>query len=208
MPRLRRPGFYITLRNPTQHHSSEAPEARHNLAQHVSAGCPSAPTISRAPEVRQRLAQPRQGLVSECNPTTLRSTGGAAEVSPARQGWVSECNPTTLRSTGGAAEVSPARQGWVSECNPTTLRSTGGAALRSVIHLAGSCINCSGRLLRRALLPSSRILRERSANGHQPDYSFREKLSALFRFLDTLVRSINLRADRAPFPDLDPANMP
>jgi phosphoserine phosphatase RsbU/P len=46
------------------------------------------------------------------------------------------------------------------------------------------------------------------ANGQQPDYSFREKLAALFRFLRTLLRSINPRSDRAPFPDLDPANMP
>ncbi len=46
------------------------------------------------------------------------------------------------------------------------------------------------------------------ANGQQPDYSFREKFAALFRFLATLLRSINPHADRAPFPDFDPANMP
>jgi len=45
------------------------------------------------------------------------------------------------------------------------------------------------------------------ANGQQPDYSFREKLAALFRFLGTLIRSVNSGADRAPFPDWDPANM-
>jgi serine phosphatase RsbU (regulator of sigma subunit) len=45
------------------------------------------------------------------------------------------------------------------------------------------------------------------ANGQQPDYSFREKLSAAFRFLGTLVRSANPRADRAPFPDWNLANL-
>ena len=45
------------------------------------------------------------------------------------------------------------------------------------------------------------------ANGQQPDYSFREKLAALFRFLGTLIRSANPRADRAPFPDWNLANL-
>ena len=45
------------------------------------------------------------------------------------------------------------------------------------------------------------------ANGQKPHYSFREKLEAQFRFLGTLLRSINPRAERAPFPDWNLANL-
>jgi sigma-B regulation protein RsbU (phosphoserine phosphatase) len=45
------------------------------------------------------------------------------------------------------------------------------------------------------------------ANGQKPHYSFREKLEAQFRFLRTLVRSINPKAERAPFPDWNLANL-
>lgn len=46
------------------------------------------------------------------------------------------------------------------------------------------------------------------ANGQEPDYPFHEKAAAAFRFLGTLVRSLlNPRADRAPFPDWNLANL-
>lgn len=45
------------------------------------------------------------------------------------------------------------------------------------------------------------------ANGGSPNYSFREKLGALWRFLKTFFRSFNPRAERAPFPDASLANL-
>lgn len=45
------------------------------------------------------------------------------------------------------------------------------------------------------------------ANGRAIHYSFAEKLEAFGRFLKTFVRSLNPRADRAPFPDASLANV-
>jgi phosphoserine phosphatase RsbU/P len=45
------------------------------------------------------------------------------------------------------------------------------------------------------------------ANGRSVQFSFKEKLDAVGRFLKTLVRSLNPRADRAPFPDASLANL-
>jgi phosphoserine phosphatase RsbU/P len=44
-------------------------------------------------------------------------------------------------------------------------------------------------------------------NGRQPSYSLGEKLRAMLRFAGTLLRSINPRAERAPFPDANLANV-
>jgi sigma-B regulation protein RsbU (phosphoserine phosphatase) len=45
------------------------------------------------------------------------------------------------------------------------------------------------------------------ANGGSLDFSFGEKFSAFGRFLKTFFRSVNPRADRAPFPDANLANL-
>src|SRR4029077_4433882 len=45
------------------------------------------------------------------------------------------------------------------------------------------------------------------ANGHSLHFSFREKLNAFGRFLKAFVRSLNPRAERAPFPDANLANI-
>jgi|ERR1700722_1317355 phosphoserine phosphatase RsbU/P len=45
------------------------------------------------------------------------------------------------------------------------------------------------------------------ANGRSLHFSMREKLEAFGRFLKTLLRSLNPRADRAPFPDANLANL-
>lgn len=45
------------------------------------------------------------------------------------------------------------------------------------------------------------------ANGSTPDFSFREKLNAQFRFLGLLLRSLRPGAERAPFPDWNLANL-
>jgi phosphoserine phosphatase RsbU/P len=45
------------------------------------------------------------------------------------------------------------------------------------------------------------------ANGSSLHFSFREKVDALGRFLGALFRSLNPRADRAPFPDANLANL-
>jgi hypothetical protein len=45
------------------------------------------------------------------------------------------------------------------------------------------------------------------ANGGQMHYSFGEKLRALGRFAVSLIRSVNPRAERAPFPDANLANV-
>lgn len=45
------------------------------------------------------------------------------------------------------------------------------------------------------------------ANGRALQFSFREKLGACGRFLKTFVRSMNPKADRAPFPDASLANL-
>ena len=45
------------------------------------------------------------------------------------------------------------------------------------------------------------------ANGRSLHFSFREKLDALGRFLKACFRSLNPRADRAPFPDANLANI-
>jgi phosphoserine phosphatase RsbU/P len=44
-------------------------------------------------------------------------------------------------------------------------------------------------------------------NGRQPHVPFREKLSAMTRFLGTLVRSVNPRAERPPIPELSLPNV-
>src|ERR1700676_4054034 len=45
------------------------------------------------------------------------------------------------------------------------------------------------------------------ANGRKPRYSLRERLRAQIRFIGSLVRAINPRAERPPFPDLNLANI-
>jgi hypothetical protein len=45
------------------------------------------------------------------------------------------------------------------------------------------------------------------ANGRAIHYTFAEKLEAFGRFLKTFARSLNPRADRAPFPDASLANV-
>jgi sigma-B regulation protein RsbU (phosphoserine phosphatase) len=45
------------------------------------------------------------------------------------------------------------------------------------------------------------------ANGEKPRVSLKEKLNAQFRFLGTFFRSFNPRAERAPFPDWNLANL-
>jgi phosphoserine phosphatase RsbU/P len=45
------------------------------------------------------------------------------------------------------------------------------------------------------------------ANGSSLNFSLSDKLHAFGRFLKTLVRSLNPRADRAPFPDANLANL-
>lgn len=45
------------------------------------------------------------------------------------------------------------------------------------------------------------------ANGGSLDFSPREKVDAFGRFLKTFFRSLNPRADRAPFPDVNLANL-
>lgn len=45
------------------------------------------------------------------------------------------------------------------------------------------------------------------ANGGSLEFSLREKLDAFGRFLKTFFRSLNPRADRAPFPDANLANL-
>jgi len=45
------------------------------------------------------------------------------------------------------------------------------------------------------------------ANGGSLNFSFREKFDALGRFLKALTHSLNPRADRAPFPDANLANL-
>ena len=45
------------------------------------------------------------------------------------------------------------------------------------------------------------------ANGRSLDFSFREKSGAFGRFLRTFLRSVNPRADRAPLPDANLANL-
>jgi hypothetical protein len=45
------------------------------------------------------------------------------------------------------------------------------------------------------------------ANGKQPRYTLREKLDAQMRFLKTFVMSVRPKAERAPFPDANLANL-
>jgi phosphoserine phosphatase RsbU/P len=45
------------------------------------------------------------------------------------------------------------------------------------------------------------------ANGRSLQFSLREKVRALGRFLKTFLRSLNPRAERAPFPDANLANL-
>ncbi len=45
------------------------------------------------------------------------------------------------------------------------------------------------------------------ANGGAATYSLAEKLGAAGRFAGTLVRSVNPKAERAPFPDANLANI-
>jgi hypothetical protein len=45
------------------------------------------------------------------------------------------------------------------------------------------------------------------ANGRLLHFSFREQLDAFGRFLKTFFRSLNPRAERAPFPDAKLANI-
>jgi sigma-B regulation protein RsbU (phosphoserine phosphatase) len=45
------------------------------------------------------------------------------------------------------------------------------------------------------------------ANGGSPNYSFREKIGAMGRFARALISSLNPRAERAPFPDANLANL-
>jgi sigma-B regulation protein RsbU (phosphoserine phosphatase) len=45
------------------------------------------------------------------------------------------------------------------------------------------------------------------ANGEEPQFSFREKLAAIFRFFAALLGSINPRAERPPMPDFTVPNV-
>jgi phosphoserine phosphatase RsbU/P len=45
------------------------------------------------------------------------------------------------------------------------------------------------------------------ANGGEPHYSVRDKLGAFARFAGSLIRSVNPKAERAPFPDGNLANI-
>jgi serine phosphatase RsbU (regulator of sigma subunit) len=45
------------------------------------------------------------------------------------------------------------------------------------------------------------------ANGGSAHYSFREKMAAMARFARSLIASLNPRAERAPFPDANLANL-
>jgi hypothetical protein len=45
------------------------------------------------------------------------------------------------------------------------------------------------------------------ANGRSLHFSLREKMDAFGQFLKTLFRSLNPRAERAPFPDANVANV-
>ena len=45
------------------------------------------------------------------------------------------------------------------------------------------------------------------ANGRTPRVPISEKITAVSRFLGTLIRSVNPRAERAPFPDANLANL-
>ena len=45
------------------------------------------------------------------------------------------------------------------------------------------------------------------ANGQKPKYSFRERLGAQMRFVGSLIRAINPKAERPPLPDLVLANI-
>jgi len=45
------------------------------------------------------------------------------------------------------------------------------------------------------------------ANGGSPHYSFKEKMGALVRFVGSLIKSLNPRSERAPFPDANLANL-
>jgi serine phosphatase RsbU (regulator of sigma subunit) len=45
------------------------------------------------------------------------------------------------------------------------------------------------------------------ANGREPRYSWGEKVRAGVRFLGTVIKSLNPRAERAPFPDANVANV-
>src|SRR5258706_54969 len=45
------------------------------------------------------------------------------------------------------------------------------------------------------------------ANGNEAHFSFREKLGALARFIGSLFRALNPRAERPPFPDANLANI-
>lgn len=45
------------------------------------------------------------------------------------------------------------------------------------------------------------------ANGGESHYSFGEKLGAITRFAGSLIRSVNPKAERAPFPDANLANI-
>jgi phosphoserine phosphatase RsbU/P len=45
------------------------------------------------------------------------------------------------------------------------------------------------------------------ANGREPRYSLGEKLGALVRFFGSLIRAVNPRAERPPFPDANLANI-
>ncbi len=45
------------------------------------------------------------------------------------------------------------------------------------------------------------------ANGRKPRYSLGEKLGAMTRFFGSLIRAINPRAERPPFPDANLANL-
>lgn len=46
------------------------------------------------------------------------------------------------------------------------------------------------------------------ANGRQPSYSLGQKLSAMLRLSGSLLRSVHPRAERAPLPDANLANIP
>jgi hypothetical protein len=44
-------------------------------------------------------------------------------------------------------------------------------------------------------------------NERKPHYSLKEKLQALLRFSGTLIRSVDPKSERAPFPDLNVPNV-